>query len=218
MSEPKNFLSRWSRRKLEPPERKAVEEAPAQAEGAAPVDAAKPEGEPRPEFDVSALPSLDSINATSDISAFLQAGVPSALRQAALRSAWAADPAIRDFVGLNENYWDAAGPEGVPGFGALDPNLDVKKLAAQVFGESEPEPTAAVESAADPADASANDPALPPSGADAELPAQVPSTQASADDRAGMMRCEENIASHQDDDEQQRNTVKARRHGSAKPQ
>jgi hypothetical protein len=68
----------------------------------------------------------------------MQAGVPSALRHAALRRAWSADPAIRDFMGPTENFWDAAGPEGVPGFGNLDPNLDIKRLVSEMFGESAP--------------------------------------------------------------------------------
>ena len=220
MSEPENFLTRWSRRKLEPPEQKAAEETPAPADAAAPADPAKPEGEPKPEFDVSALPSLESIGATSDISAFLQAGVPSALRNAALRRAWAADPAIRDFVGLNENYWDVAGPEGVPGFGALDPNLDVKKMVAQVFGESEPEPEppAGVESATEPADASANDGVPPAANSESDRSAQVPSAQASVHDANVMVQRTENVASHQDADEHEIEPTKPRRHGSALPQ
>jgi hypothetical protein len=37
---------------------------------------------------------------------------------AALRRAWSADPAIRDFIGLSENSWDFNAPDGVPGFGS----------------------------------------------------------------------------------------------------
>jgi hypothetical protein len=91
-----------------------------------------------PDFDVSNLPPIETIGADTDISAFLQKGVPSALRHAALRRVWSADPAIRDFVGPNENFWDAAGPDGMRGFGALDPNLDVKRMVSELFGEIEP--------------------------------------------------------------------------------
>src|SRR5262249_4134009 len=91
---------------------------------------------PVPEFDPASLPPIESIEAGTDISAFLRTGVPSALRHAALRRAWSADPAIRDFVGLNENYWDAAGPEGISGFGALDPSVDVKHMVSELFGEN----------------------------------------------------------------------------------
>ncbi len=57
-------------------------------------------------FDPASLPPIESINALSDIRAFLAPGVPAALTRAALRRAWVADPAIRDFVGLSENSWD----------------------------------------------------------------------------------------------------------------
>jgi hypothetical protein len=54
----------------------------------------------------TALPPLESIAAESDIRCFLAPGVPAELTRAALRHAWVADPAIRDFVGLSENAWD----------------------------------------------------------------------------------------------------------------
>ena len=63
-------------------------------------------------------------------------GVPAAMTHAALRRAWSADPAIRDFIGPHENYWDAAGPDGIPGFGDLDPNLDVRRMVSELFGET----------------------------------------------------------------------------------
>ena len=47
-----------------------------------------------------------------------------------------ADPAIRDFMGLAENDWDFTDPTAMPGFGALPPGTDVKKLVAQIFGEA----------------------------------------------------------------------------------
>ena len=76
---------------------------------------------PQPEFDLASLPSLDSITAATDIRAFLAPGVPKELARAALRRAWSADPAIRDFVGLAENDWDFTDPTAMPGFGALPP-------------------------------------------------------------------------------------------------
>ena len=94
---------------------------------------------PAPEFDLTKLHSIESIGANSDMTAFFQPGVPSALKHAALRRAWTADPAIRDFVGLAENAWDFTDPEAMPGFGALDPKYDVKKLVAEIFGEGEPD-------------------------------------------------------------------------------
>jgi hypothetical protein len=52
------------------------------------------------------LPPIATIDAGSDIRAFLAAGVPAGLTRAALRRAWSADPAIRDYVGLSENSSD----------------------------------------------------------------------------------------------------------------
>jgi len=137
MNDPENFITRWSRRK-----REAVDEK-AQPDNKTAPDVARlksPESgvaaPPVPEFDPASLPPIESIEAGTDISAFLRTGVPSALRHAALRRAWSADPAIRDFVGLNENYWDAAGPEGISGFGALDPSVDVKHMVSKLFGEN----------------------------------------------------------------------------------
>jgi hypothetical protein len=70
-------------------------------------------------FDAVSLPPIESIGAASDIRPFLEPGVPQDLARAALRRAWAADPAIRDFIGLSENSWDFNTPDAVPGFGSL---------------------------------------------------------------------------------------------------
>lgn len=142
MSEPENFLTRWSRRKLvvdepAPPAAAAAEAAPQKSpeddEGAS-TAASKPAAPPAPEFDPASLPSLDSICAETDISAFLKPGVPGDLRLAALRRAWMTDPAIRDFKGLAENDWDFTIPNTTMGFGEIDPGLDLKKMLADVFG------------------------------------------------------------------------------------
>jgi hypothetical protein len=143
----KGFLERWSRKKID-----AEREAPAKAgakdvsspaevrpsERQATNDAETPaRAAPKPEFDLTSLPSLDSITAVTDIRAFLNPSVPTDLARAALRRAWAADPAIRDFKGLAENDWDFTDPTAMPGFGALPPGYDVKKLVAQIFGDGE---------------------------------------------------------------------------------
>jgi hypothetical protein len=51
----------------------------------------------------TALPSIESIRAGSDIRGFLAAGVPVELTRAALRRAWMTDPAIHDFVDQTES-------------------------------------------------------------------------------------------------------------------
>ena len=149
MTDRENFLLRWSRRKLEvsSSESSAPKTGADDPSSAAPSDRAEQSKEPgaaspratatEPGFDIANLPSLDSITAVTDIRAFLTPGVPQELARAALRRAWAADPAIRDFVGLAENAWDFTKPGEVPGFGDLPPGTDIKKLVAQVFGEAD---------------------------------------------------------------------------------
>lgn len=198
MSDQEEFFSRWSRRKLEPADKKAPDE-PRAAEAAASGAAAAPA---LPEFDVSTLPSLDSIAAGTDIRAFLQAGVPLALRREALRRAWSADPAIRDYIGPNENFWEVAGPSGVPGFGDLDPTLDVKELVAEIFGETEQKPEPVIERSA-PADSES---------APAEPQQQV------AQNTDSLLQRDENVASHSEPPQDKSPVAKTRRHGGAMPQ
>lgn len=143
MSQREGFLSRWSRRKRQADEQAAEQavdapaplpSAPGDAEVVPPhQDAAPPQAEAAtPAVDLTKLPPLESITAGTDIRDFLAAGVPEALKRAALRRAWAADPAIRDFIGLSENAWDFTAPDGVPGFGPMLPTDDVARMAAQV--------------------------------------------------------------------------------------
>ena len=136
MSEPDNFISRWSRRKAAAADKDvaAVPETDAHAgaeqkESPASVPAEK-SAATETEFDLSTLPSIESITSGTDISGFLKSGVPADLTRAALRRAWAADPNIRDFIGLSENSWDFTAPDGVPGFGPLSAE-DAARIAAQ---------------------------------------------------------------------------------------
>jgi len=148
MNERENFISRWSRRKREVANEKAQGEQPGIADAAKETDQSaslsseqsKLTNADAADFDVASLPPIESIEAGTDITAFMRAGVPSELRHAALRRAWSADASIRDFVGLNENYWsDVTGPGGVVGFGDLDPGLDVKRMVSEIFGENAPQ-------------------------------------------------------------------------------
>ena len=114
------FLARWSRRKRLA---RDVPDAPPPAQPVAtpkPDPAATAERPAADELDLSSLPPIDSITALTDVTAFLRKGIPPELTRAALRRAWAADPAIRDFVGLAENAWDFNDPNAMPGFGPLD--------------------------------------------------------------------------------------------------
>ena len=83
-------------------------------------------------FDLTQLPSIDSIGANTDVTAFLRPGVPSELTRAALRRAWSSDPAIRDFIGLVENGWDFNDPSAMSGFGPISPE-EVARLTAQII-------------------------------------------------------------------------------------
>lgn len=152
MSGPDNFLNRWSRRKRavaaeEETARQtpAAADVPAAGEGPRPSDSVPAGGASagtpaaaEAEFDVASLPTIESIGPETDISLFLKPGVPAALRHAALRRVWVADPAIRDFRAPQELDWDFNSP-GLEGFGEIGPDLDVKKMAARIFGDASPE-------------------------------------------------------------------------------
>jgi hypothetical protein len=79
---------------------------------------------------------LNSIDAQTDITVFLRSGVPAELRHAALRRAWKVDPMIRNFRGLQENDWNFDDPNGPPGFGELGPEVNTKKMVAQIIRET----------------------------------------------------------------------------------
>jgi hypothetical protein len=114
MSEPEDFLSRWSRMKRESStDPRGVADKPTgdALPGAAAPAASTP--------DLTQLPSIESIVAASDVRPFLQPGVPAELTRAALRGAWSADPAICDFVGIADNQWDFNAEAAIPGFGSL---------------------------------------------------------------------------------------------------
>src|SRR5438874_8343666 len=144
MRDRETFLERWSRRK-----RGAAPSGDADASAQPPADAGQ-SGTKRAEekatalasptsqdksagpaadipFDLTKLPPLESITAETDIRAYLAPGVPVELTRAALRRAWAADPKIRDFVGLSENAWDFNAPGGAPGFGPLQMTDELRR-------------------------------------------------------------------------------------------
>src|SRR5215813_714457 len=141
MSEPENFIARWSRRKREAAEdAEATKSSPAPdaaAESAHPIQDQREGSEP-PEFapDPTKLPPIETITAETDIRAFLAPGVPPELTRAALRRAWAADPKIRDFIGLSENSWDFNAPSAMTGFGSLEMTDELRQQIARMVGRS----------------------------------------------------------------------------------
>src|SRR5438093_12553711 len=143
MNDPENFIARWSRRKRHaaddpkpavacPPAAASTESAeqPREKSDPAPVVSGASEAG----FDVTKLPSVDTITADTDIRAFLAPGVPAELTRAALRRAWAADPKIRDFIGLSENSWDFNAAGSIPGFGPLEMTEELRRQIAQLMG------------------------------------------------------------------------------------
>jgi hypothetical protein len=130
-SDSKSFLTRWSQRKLEAkqPERETPSVEVNVASGAVSEKAAVEE------FDLSSLPKLEELTATTDITMFLHKCVPESLRNAALRKFWALDPAIRNYVSPALEYaYDWNTPGGVPGSTELGPGVDVARLVSQIMG------------------------------------------------------------------------------------
>ena len=138
MTVPENFVSRWARLKSESDHRArngTLEMAAARSlrslrnrhrrNNRTMLD------EP---FDPASLPSIETITVDTDIRGFLQSRVPAALTRAALRQAWASDPAIRDFIGIAENQWDFNDPTAMPGFGPMLETDNVPALLARALG------------------------------------------------------------------------------------
>ncbi len=179
MSGEHNFIARWSRLKRsaalgkEPRAEAKAEDRLTTGGGAEPASRLpdqvqdKPV-ETEPPFDPASLPPIESIVAGTDIRAFLQKGVPKALTKAALRRAWTADPAIRDFIEVAENQWDFTDPTAIPGFGPLQAGDNLRQLVGQAMGNlQEPPDTAEALDGKQDAVASAaidTSPELPPQG------------------------------------------------------
>lgn len=136
MSADESFLVRWARRKHGAATNARDQPKPEDAGDEASPAACVPAGESQSLVDPRNLPPIETIDAASDVRPFLASGVPADFTRAALRRAWSADPAIRDFIGLSENSWDFNDPGGVPGFGALTMD-DAHRLLTQVTKETE---------------------------------------------------------------------------------
>jgi hypothetical protein len=212
MSDPEKFIDRWSRRK-----RKAADEhAPVEAKDAALVSPPSTETDPsaaEAPFDPASLPPIESIGAESDIRAFLRPGVPPDLSRAALRRAWSADPAIRDFIGLVENGWDFNNPDAMPGFGPISAG-DVAKLLAQVIGAPQPAEPAAQQST------HTNDKPEPTSADLTQQPPQDRSASAqdaAAADQTPMQRSDDIATQNNSDEKDSTPRARHRGHGGALP-
>jgi hypothetical protein len=213
------FLSRWSRRKQEATASHAEPTPETAAEALASSDRAAPEPV-SPEAELSDLPPIESIGAMTDIRAFLRKGVPQEVSRAALRRAWSADPAIRDFVGLAENSWDFNDPNAMAGFGALDYSAEqidalVRRIVAGVMetAESLTNPLAqAAEEAAQSA----------PAGVEVRFAQSSNPVKAITDSRpfdgAAAVELPSNPAASQPMTASEETSLRRRRHGGALPQ
>ena len=232
MSDPDNFLSRWSRRKLEPAQESGEQVTPAMGpiadeqavDGAAEptVVAADDQGQ-EPPFDVASLPPIESITAGTDIRDFLKPGVPTSLSHAALRRAWTSDPAIRDFIGIAENQWDFTN-DSIPGFGPIDP-ADIPGLFARIISSTKDagealaaladEQPGVIQTAAEAS--AAKDETVSAEQTDGAAPAgQAASSSASAKEIS--QRSKENAAAQTSDADAELNYAQVRHgHGSALP-
>ena len=171
------FLARWSRRKLAP-EPDVLAEPPSEAEAlpepAKPAAACPIPG--GPEIDLASLPKLEELTVASDLTPFLRAGVPSGLRNAALRRMWSLDPEIRDFINSVEYQWDFNTPGGLPAGFSNELVGDVGKMLAQAIGydpDAKKEQEDKVE-VAQPQPEAAPDAPVPPDLILAEAPALEP--------------------------------------------
>ncbi|MGY6645096.1 MAG: DUF3306 domain-containing protein [Salinarimonas sp.] len=144
------FLGRWSQRKLSEKEKnEAQARAPdspdradeepeshelpdrdiASHEAAQEISAAPQQEEILSEEELAALPPIDSITSQTDLRQFLRKGVPSAVKNAAMRKMWLLDPAIRNHVDYAVDYaWDWNVPGGVPGHGGQIAGESVAKM------------------------------------------------------------------------------------------
>ncbi len=161
------FLSRWSRRKRAIAAGEASQDAPADAvrqtadmpaaagEGTGAVqeegattgqalsEAEKAEAAQR-ELDelIARLPKIEEITAATDITGFMDSRIPDMLRNAALRAAWTADPAIRDFVNDAREYaLDYNTPGAAPGYGLLSESerAQAAEFVKSLFSGPKPE-------------------------------------------------------------------------------
>ena len=181
------FLARWSRRKGGDRAAKDVRD-----DGGAPAPGDEP-GPPAPADEaeiVARLPDIDSLDESSDFSAFLQDGVPEALRRRALRKLWRLNPVFANLDGLNDyddDFTDAAMViEGLKtvyqvGKGMLVEDEEAPEAAPDEMAEAPEDPAGAPAAAAETAESGtqAADSAEPPVP-DPPSPEDSPRTEGAA--------------------------------------
>lgn len=187
-----NFLSRWSRRKIDArtaaPAPSPVPPGPAtpppKGEAAASSTPAPATPEPRP------LPPIESLRFESDFSAFMQPHVDAALRRQALKTLLT-DPRFNVMDGLDVYIDDYTKADPLPDgwlaqmrqfaqLGNHEPGVTDPPAAAAAAQPGESVPEGAREAAAPPPEAPAEPPAAPPesdTSAGGSLPAESPESR-----------------------------------------
>lgn len=159
MSDEKNFLARWARRKADVASAEAV--APVHADKRSEQLSSLADASTEEEtFDLSTLPKLEDITSATDIRPFMHRLVPADLRNAVLRRMWELDPAIRDYVSPATEYaWNFNVEGGAPGYAPLESGLEAIRTAERMFSsltddhtlvEASSEPSPSSEPVADP--------------------------------------------------------------------
>ena len=230
MTEPDNFIVRWARLKRQSDIEHKIEAAridsatepkeavlvPSEATAAQPrIDAAADEPS-----DLSGLPSIEAIGASTDVRGFLQSRVPCELTRAALRKAWTSDPAIRDFIGIAENQWDFNDPNAIPGFGPLEMTGNETAVLTQVLGKLERVSERFLQSSAsgeqDPASATGDEHSLVRETAQQKV-AELPSVDTGISSDLNEKRVTEEKSESAGAAENHDHFRNRRRHGSAWP-
>ena len=195
------FVHRWARRAHQARHEQTAE-APPPAEVAEPEPKFDPEDQPE-------LPPIETLDATSDYTAFLGADVPKVVRAAALRKAWTSDPVIAAHRPLVEYDWDC----NAPGYGRLKPNDQTGKLARNLLRHFHPKEETAEEPAPEAEIAAAAAPPAPASSEDRPQP--IPQAAAVEEDAQDTASAD---APAPEDEAPEEQMARARpRHGGARP-
>ncbi len=108
-----SFLGRWSRRKAQArtPEDAPADDMPLESGDDQKAAITKPDEQDLSQqpIDPAILPDIDTLEAGSDFSAFMQAGVPPELKIKALRKLWRVKPELANLDGLIDYGEDLTG-------------------------------------------------------------------------------------------------------------
>ena len=147
MSDSDGFARRWSRlkqasredEKTAEPEAELVADQEADKENELALnnaEAAAPDADEIKEIAEDELPDIDSLDAESDFTPFMQAGVPENLQRLALRKLWNSNPILANIDGLNDYDEDFKAAMDI-GIAYID---KARAAGAKFVGEHEDDP------------------------------------------------------------------------------